>query len=162
MTVGMGEEEIWRDCYVPRLQSWENGELGDPTRNSGLQAKIDFQRSAKMDFSVKSRVTHILECLYEEAEGNLVNEMVELVLTCKPAPGALDITWRANNSEKKRWIDHPLLLVDEGHLDGDLIDDTRATRALVEELFTLDFSSPTTTRATHVARLVAALSQFWQ
>jgi hypothetical protein len=63
------------------------------------------------------------------------------------------------------WIDHPFLFlkdIEEGNTVGNIIDDTPATRALIDELIKpLNTKLYTTTHCTHVRRLIQSLQLFW-
>lgn len=64
------------------------------------------------------------------------------------------------------WTDHPFLWVEESHLEkgkmvGNIIDDTPATRALIDELIKPEQNLYTTTNCSHKGRLIRALCLFW-
>ena len=63
------------------------------------------------------------------------------------------------------WDDHPFLYVkgiEKGDTYRNIIDDTTATRAIINELTqNTDKTLYTTTHCTHVGRLISALSLFW-
>ena len=117
-----------------------------------------------MDFTQNHVKTLQLEAAYDSDSFEPVDCKVQLTLTCKPAgQNCLDIVWKVDKSFDSRcWIDHPFLLLEKEHEDGDIVDNTAGVRALIEELFNADTLELTlTTRTTHVARLLAAISMFW-
>lgn len=63
------------------------------------------------------------------------------------------------------WADHPFLFlkdIEQGNTVGNIIDDTPATRALIEELIKpLNTKLYTTTPCTHIRRLIQSLQLFW-
>lgn len=90
---------------------------------------------------------------------------VKLTVAVLVLPGKLDISYACTPAfqRSQRWVDHPLMLLDEEHLDGDVVDDTPAVRALIEEARgeVATLGSGTTTQTTHLARLISAISLFW-
>jgi len=65
------------------------------------------------------------------------------------------------------WSDHPFQWLDkkyfeDGEAVGNIIDDTPATRALINELASSEpYKLYTTTDCTHKGRIIRALSLFW-
>jgi len=64
------------------------------------------------------------------------------------------------------WDDHPFKYVDSKHKENnytiaDIIDDTPAVRALIEELVAAPKSLYTTTDCMHKSRIINALTRFW-
>jgi hypothetical protein len=65
------------------------------------------------------------------------------------------------------WADHPFMYSNKGQSgkktrSSNIIDDTPAVRAIIEELATKEpFKLYTTTDCTHRARLIQALESFW-
>ena len=81
----------------------------------------------------------------------------------------IDLTIRVSDPliDKMDWDDHPFMFItkfeseDESTV-GDIIDDTPATRALIDELVSTETKSLyTTTECSHKGRLIRALSLFW-
>jgi len=69
--------------------------------------------------------------------------------------------------ERMDWEDHPFMFItkfesEDESTAGDIIDDTPATRALIDELVCTE-NKPlyTTTDCSHKGRLIRALSLFW-
>lgn len=62
------------------------------------------------------------------------------------------------------WFDHPLMWsknVEKGTRVGNIIDNTPAVRALIDELVAAEKDLYTTTNCTHKGRLIRALNSFW-
>jgi len=66
---------------------------------------------------------------------------------------------------KHKWADHPLMYVKPNYIeDGiavNIIEDTHAMRALIDELVGEPLKLYTTTNCTHKGRLIRAILSFW-
>jgi hypothetical protein len=84
--------------------------------------------------------------------------VIELLITS-------DTPYDSNNPME--WDDHPFKYVDSNHIENndtvaDIIDDTPATRALIEELAEFEPKKLyTTTDCTHRSRIIRSLTLFW-
>ena len=66
---------------------------------------------------------------------------------------------------KHKWADHPLMHVKSNYIENsvatNIIDDTPAIRALIDELVGDPLKLYTTTNCTHKGRLIRAILSFW-
>jgi hypothetical protein len=81
----------------------------------------------------------------------------------------IDLTIRVSDplTEPMDWDDHPFMFITKFETEdrstlGNIIDDTPATRALIDELVCTEKKTRyTTTDCSHKGRLIRALSLFW-
>ena len=66
---------------------------------------------------------------------------------------------------KYKWADHPLMYVKPNYIEdgiaANIVEDTPAIRALIEELLGDPLNLYTTTNCTHKGRLIRAILSFW-
>ena len=66
---------------------------------------------------------------------------------------------------KHKWADHPLMYVKSNYIENgaatNIIEDTPAMRALIDELIGDPLNLYTTTNCTHKGRLIRAILSFW-
>lgn len=121
---------------------------------------------------VKTRTKSVLVKSNITVLGNKSGQHVPITLSINAIElnygPVIDITIRADVPYHETgfvdWSDHPFMWakhVEKGAYISNIVDDTTAVRALIDELVAPEKELYTTTNCTHKGRLIRAICNFW-